>query len=276
MKKLGLLMMLLLLSRIALFCQAQTAGIEEKEVLRNEDVIFHQIDEHTLFGTGNLMANESLYLVEGDTKAILIDAGTKIKDLDKLVASITDKPVTLVATHVHPDHTGSAIDYFPEIYINPADTIGIPEFMPNYKGKVCFLTDGEILDLGGRTLEVVFTPGHTPGSTTFVDKDAAYGFSGDSFGSGNLLLGVDFSTLISTCKKMSAVIEKYDIKYLYPGHYFGMNKETPQRVKDMITMSEDILSGKAQGEPNPQGMLGLDRVYTKYGVRINYKKESMK
>ena len=216
-------MMLLLLSRIALFCQAQTAGIEEKEVLRNEDVIFHQIDEHTWFGTGHLMANESLYLVEGETKAILIDAGTKIKDLDKLVASITDKPVTLVATHVHPDHTGSAIDYFPEIYINPADTIGIPEFMPNYKGKVCFLTDGEILDLGGRTLEVVFTPGHTPGSTTFVDKDAA-----------------------------------------------------PQRVKDMITMSEDILSGKAQGEPNPQGMLGLDRVYTKYGVRINYKKESMK
>ena len=211
MKKLGLLMMLLILSRIALFCQPQTAGIEEKEVLKNEDVIFHQIDEHTWFGTGHLMANESLYLVEGETKAILIDAGTKIKDLDKLVASITDKPVTLVATHVHPDHTGSAIDYFPEIYINPADTICIPEFMPNYKGKVCFLEDGEILDLGGRILEIVFTPGHTPGSTTFVDKDAAYGFSGDSFGSGNLLLGVDFSTLISTCKKMSAVIEKYDM-----------------------------------------------------------------
>lgn len=84
-------MMLLILSRIALFCQPQTAGIEEKEVLKNEDVIFHQIDEHTWFGTGHLMANESLYLVEGDTKAILIDAGTKIKNLDKLVASITDK-----------------------------------------------------------------------------------------------------------------------------------------------------------------------------------------
>ena len=97
MKKLGLLMMLLLLSRIALFCQSQTAGIEEKEVLKNEDVVFRQIDEHTWLGTGNLMANESLYLVEGDTKAILIDAGTKIKNLDKLVASITDKPVTLVA-----------------------------------------------------------------------------------------------------------------------------------------------------------------------------------
>ena len=180
MKKLGLLMMLLILSRIALFCQPQTAGIEEKEVLKNEDVIFHQIDEHTWFGTGHLMANESLYLVEGDTKAILIDAGTKIKNLDKLVASITDKPVTLVATHVHPDHTGSAIDYFPEIYINPADTVGIPEFMPNYKGKVCFLEDGEILDLGGRILEIVFTPGHTPGSTTFVDM------GGESHGESDL------------------------------------------------------------------------------------------
>ena len=40
-------MMLLILSRIALFCQPQTAGIEEKEVLKNEDVIFHQIDERT-------------------------------------------------------------------------------------------------------------------------------------------------------------------------------------------------------------------------------------
>lgn len=49
MKKLGLLMMLLLLSRIALFCQAQTAGIEEKEVLRNEDVIFHQIDAYMVW-----------------------------------------------------------------------------------------------------------------------------------------------------------------------------------------------------------------------------------
>ena len=140
MKKLGLLMMLLLLSRIALFCQAQTAGIEEKEVLRNEDVIFHQIDEHTWFGTGHLMANESLYLVEGETKAILIDAGTKIKDLDKLVASITDKPVTLVATHVHPVHIlpdqagqlrGSRLLFGPSSQLNIPDYLLIRTFLNN-------------------------------------------------------------------------------------------------------------------------------------------------
>ena len=119
-------------------------------MFKNDDVVFHQIDEHTWVGTGHVMSNESLYLIEGSKKALLIDAGTKIKDLDKIVASITGKPVMLVATHVHPDHTGSAIDYFPELYINAADTVNIPRMMPNYKGTVKYLKDGEVIDLGGR------------------------------------------------------------------------------------------------------------------------------
>jgi glyoxylase-like metal-dependent hydrolase (beta-lactamase superfamily II) len=222
------------------------------------------------------MYNESLYLVEGESKAVLIDAGTKIKDLDKIVASITKKPIMLVATHVHPDHTGSAIAYFPEIYINAADTVLIPQMMPDYKGRVKYLKDGEIIDLGGRSLEVVFTPAHTPGSTTFIDKDAGYGFSGDSFGSGNLLLSLDFSTLIATCRKTSAIMQKYGIKLLYPGHYFGTNAETKQRVDDMITLSKDVLSGKVKGKENPNGMMGLNLVVNDYGVRINYNEKSVK
>ncbi len=263
---------------IPTFLSAQPGGlqIEGKEVFKNEDVVFHRIDEHTWVGTGNLMANESLYLVEGSDKAILIDAGTKITNLDKVVAQITNKKVTLVATHVHPDHTGSAIDYFPEIYINPADTLNIPMMMPNYKGEVKFLEDGEIIDLGGRKIEVVFTPGHTPGSTTFIDKDAGYGFSGDAFGSGNLLLTTDFSTLIATCEKTGRIMDKYGIKILYPGHFFGKNLETRQRVADMITLSKDVLSGKIKGQENPKGMLGLNLIVNDYGVRINYGEKALK
>ena len=222
------------------------------------------------------MYNESLYLVEGTDKAVLIDAGTNIKDLDKIVATITKKPIILVATHVHPDHTGSSIDYFPEIYINPADTILIPQMMPDYKGKVKDLKDGEVIDLGGRKLEVVFTPAHTPGSTTFIDKDAGYRFSGDSFGSGNLLLGMNFSTLIETCEKMSSVMQTNGIKFLYPGHYFGDNAETKQRVDDMITLSRDVLSGKVKGAENPNGMMGLNLVISEYGVRINYSEKALR
>jgi hydroxyacylglutathione hydrolase len=276
MKKLVSFNILFTFINVAIFAQMRAPQIEGAVVYTGDDVIFHQIDDHTWVGSGHIMASESLYLIEGNNKAVLIDVGTKIADLDKIVASITKKPVMVVTTHVHPDHTGSAINYFPEVFLNPADTISIPRMMPDYKGKVKFLKDGEIIDLGGRKLEVFFTPGHTAGSTTFIDKDAAYGFSGDSFGSGNLLLGTDFSTLIATCMKTSKIIEKYGIKYLYPGHFFGMNQETKKRVDDMITLSNDVLSGKVKGQENPNGMTGLNLVISDYGVRINYSAKSIR
>lgn len=276
MKKLMLVTILLTSFHLATFAQMPAPQIEGKEVYKGEDVVFHQIDEHTWIGSGHVMASESLYLVEGEKKALLIDAGTKIKDLDKIVASITKKPVMLVATHVHPDHTGSAIDFFPEIYLNAADTVNIPQMMPNYKGKVIYLKDGEVIDLGGRKIEVVFTPGHTPGSTTFINKQAGYGFSGDSFGSGNLLLTTSFSTLKATCEKMSAIMSQYGIKYMYPGHFFGKNFETKQRVEDELTICNGVLSGQIKGQENPQGMMGLNLIINQYGVRINYNASAIK
>jgi len=91
-----------------------------------------------------------------------------------------------------------------------------------------------------------------------------------------LLLTTDFSTLIATCEKMSKIMEKYGIKILYPGHYFGNNTETRQRVDDMITLSKDVLSGKIKGQENPRGMLGLNFVVNDYGVRINYGEKALK
>lgn len=276
MKEFVLSIIIFIFLQVASFAQTADVQIEGKEVFKNEDVVFHQIDEHTWVGSGHLVYNESLYLVEGNNKAVLIDAGTRIKDLDKIVASITKKPIMLVATHVHRDHTGSAIDYFPEIYINPGDSVAVSQVMPNYKGKIKYLKDGEIIDLGGRKLEVVFTPAHTPGCTTFIDREAGYGFSGDSFGSGNLLLTMNFSTLIVTCEKTSSIMNKYGIKYLYPGHYSGKNIETKKRVDDMITLSKDVLSGKVKGVPNPTGQMGLNLLVNDYGVKINYTEKALK
>ena len=272
----GLLSTLIIVAvlQIALCAQSPAAQIEGKEVFKNDDVVFHQIDEHTWVGSGHLMASESLYLVEGNTKTVLIDAGTTIAGLHRVVASLTKKPVMLVVTHAHPDHTGSAINDFPELYIGAGDAAS--PFLSSYKGTIKPLKDGDVIDLGGRTLDVVATPGHTPGSTTFIDHARGYGFSGDSFGSGNLLLGGTFSTLLATCQKTSALMEKHGIKHLYPGHFFGKNFETKQRLDDMATISRDVLAGKVKGEPNPRGMMGLNLVITAYGVRINYSENSVK
>ncbi len=276
MKKSIALIFMLTLCQLMIMAQMPTANFEGEEVFKNDDVVFHKIDDHIWVGTGHMSANESIYLIEGNDKAVLLDAATKITDLDKIVASITDKPVTLMLTHVHPDHVGAA-DYFPVVYMNPGDKESAAQMMPNYKGEYKYLEDGQVIDLGGRKLEVVFTPAHTWGSTTYIDKEAGYGFSGDSFGSGNLLMFAGtFSDLIATCEKMGAIMEKDGIEKLYPGHFFGSNPETKQRVDDLITLSKDILSGKEKGEETEGNRFGFNHIATKYGVRVNYGEKTMK
>lgn len=245
---------------------------QEKEVYVGPDVVIRQIDEHTWEGNGHLMSNETIYLLEGSEKALLIDAGTKIDDLDKIVAGITRKPVTLVATHVHPDHTGSAIGYFPEIWINAADMVGESEFMPDYKGNIKYLEDGQVFDLGGRRIEVIFTPGHTPGSASFFEMDGRkWGYSGDAFGSGNLLLTTNFSTLLATTTRIEMYMRRFGIEKMYPGHYMGSNPETLQRISDLKLMSAEMIEGKRKGETSAQAMLGLNGRIRDFGVNVSYR-----
>lgn len=244
----------------------------EPEVYAGPDVIMRRIDEHTWEGNGHLMANETIYLVEGKERSLLIDAGTRIEDLDKIVASITKKPVTLVATHVHPDHTGSAIDYFPEIWINAADMVNVREMMGDYKGEIKYLEDGQVFDLGDRHIEVIFTPGHTPGSATFFETEGRkWGYSGDAFGSGNLLLTTNFSTLLATTTRIERYMVKHGIEKMYPGHYMGSNPETLQRISDMKKMSDEMIEGIRKGDVNGQGMLGLNARVRDFGVNISYR-----
>ena len=248
---------------------AQQSVFKEKTVFKNDDVEIRQLDEHTWHGNGHLMFNESIYLIEGEKSAILLDAGTKMPGLKKIVEGIVKKPVTLIATHVHPDHTGMTVNEWDTIWINAADEVNVPSCMPGYKGVKQYLTDGQIFDLGGRTIEIVFTPGHTPGSTTFIDKEAHYGFSGDAFGSGNLLVFTNLSTEIATCERLARFIEKYDLKYFYPGHYWGDNLETPERVKNVGKICQGILDGMLQ--PNaPGNNKSLPYIVDMFGVKINY------
>ena len=244
----------------------------EPVVYEGPDVVIRRIDDHTWEGNGHLMANETIYIVEGNDRALLIDAGTKIDDLDKIVAGITSKPVTLVATHVHPDHTGSAVNYFPEIWINAADTVSVPAMMGDYKGKINYLADGQVFDLGGRHIEVIFTPGHTPGSATFFETDGRpWGYSGDAFGSGNLLLTTNFSTLLATTTRIEAYMKRHGIEKMYPGHYMGSNPETLQRISDMRRMSEEMIDGRRKGDVSGNGMMGLNGRIRDFGVNISYR-----
>ena len=245
------------------------AQYPESFVYRDGEVVFRRIDDRTLEGNGFQVYNESVYLLEGDDRALLIDAGAWMPHLAETVAKLTDKPVMLAVTHGHGDHVGGVIS-FPEVWIHQADLSMIADGAKHYDIKINFLSDGDVIDLGGRQIEVLATPGHTSGSITFFDKDRHYGFSGDAFGSTNLLLFTNsFRTLVSTLDRTIDYMQDNDINILYPGHYHGDNPETLQRLLDEKKMSLEVLSGKRKGVQEDAGN-GLNSYIFENGVYIRY------
>ena len=244
-----------------------------KVVYEDDEVVFRQLDEHTWIGNGHRTYNESLYLVEGNDRAVLIDAGTRVPGLDKIVAGITSKPVTMILTHGHGDHVGG-VGPVPEVWIGPADEQMLRNSQRRYQGQIKHLTDGETIDLGGRKLEVMFTPGHTSGSVTFFDKEAHYGFSGDAFGSTNLLVFTCLSNVKASAAKVEKYMKDYDIRFLYPGHYSGDNLESPKRVTDIKNLCDDLLTGKRQGTKSDGNNGGNDMMAEGDGFRLTYSSQT--
>ena len=276
--KTNMIIAALLLSLMPLTVGAQETDINSRDlrgkvVYQDNEVVFRQLDEHTWIGNGHQVYNESLYLVEGSDRAILIDAGTYIPGLDEIVAKITSKPVTMMLTHAHGDHAGG-VGPFHEVYLNAGDMPIVPNSMRNYTGQIKYLNDGEVIDLGGREIEAVFTPGHTAGSVTFFDKARHYGFSGDAFGSTNLLVFINLSTEMYTAERIERYMKKNDIRFLFPGHYSGDNLETLQRVTDIKDMCREILDGERQPTASSGNSGGMDLMVDDKGVRINFSSRS--
>ena len=85
---------------LLLVCMAMGA----QTVFKNEEVEVSLLKEKTwVFSTWD---HSTMYLIEGEDKAALIDTGTRCADLDKIVGQITRKPLEVIVTHMHPDHAG--------------------------------------------------------------------------------------------------------------------------------------------------------------------------
>ena len=260
-----------MLACIGAYAQANSnqADIDLPEVYRDKNIVFRQIDEHTWIGSGNRVASETLYIIEGEDKAVLLDAGTHIPKLDKIVKKITKKPVSLLLTHGHGDHVGAA-GCFDELWMNTVDK----GMLRNYKGTVHHIENGQKFDLGGRVLEAFYTPGHTPGSITFLEVGTDTGYSGDAFGNGNLLVMGDFKTLIKTCRESYDYFSENGYTKFYNGHFWGDNFETLERIKEIQEIAEGVFFGQIEGEKG-QDMGGMDRIVRRNDFRFNYRNEAL-
>lgn len=250
---------------------ASTLQMDYPVVYEGPDVIFHKLNDHLWVGNGHLMYNESVYIVEGTDKAMLIDTGTRIDNLDRIVAGITKKPLIVALTHNHSDHAGS-IKWFREIWMMQADGVRPPR---GYDGRISYMSNHQMFDLGGISLEAVYAPGHTRDSVMFIDRKNHMGLSGDAFGSTNLLMTCELSTFIRTAEDTLKLMCEQEIYYMLPGHFDGTNAETSKRVYDLWVIANDVLAGRKVGEKTSSGM-GLNRRCTYEGVRFNYNDSMLK
>jgi hydroxyacylglutathione hydrolase len=210
------------------------------QVFKNDDLEISQLKNQAwIIETSD---HATMYILEGNEKALLIDTGTKCDSLDEIVRHITQKPLQVVITHAHHDHAGN-IGFFEEIYMHPGDTVLLQD---TYKGKVNFIEDGYVFDLGGKKIEVRHMPAHTPGSIVLVDKETGSCYTGDAFGSGQVWLQLrpyaPMSTYIASCERMIELMEE-GIQELYCGHYFylksALDKSHMIKMRDLAISIKD-------------------------------------
>ena len=136
------------------------------------------------------------YLIVGLKRAILFDSGSGTRDISGVVAALTKLPVTVIVSHLHFDHLGGITPFgrvamidLPETRADVSGELFKPgryEFMGFFDGRVApsfrvaeWLAPGAVIDLGGRSLQVLSTPGHTPSSVALFDATNRRLFIGD-------------------------------------------------------------------------------------------------
>ncbi len=182
---------------------------------------------------------ENTYLLFDETKeCVIIDPGCyDSRERSELAGFIEDnklKPVKLINTHCHLDHifgNGFVSDkYNLKLEINKLDQPVLDAYMstaamyslnaePSPEPSV-YLIEGDKITFGNEVLEILLTPGHSPGSITFYSRGQQLMIAGDVLFQGSIgrsdLPGGDFKTLISSIKnKLFPLGDSYKV---YSGH----------------------------------------------------------
>jgi glyoxylase-like metal-dependent hydrolase (beta-lactamase superfamily II) len=188
-----------------------------------------------MFTVGPVLVNCFIVRQKDSGAALIVDPG---EEADRLLRAVDElgieKVEAILVTHTHFDHVGAVAPvaeatgapvYCPElerqVLANIMDYVPWPGFGPfeSYEADHT-VAGGETLDLAGLKIEVLFTPGHSPGHVTYAIRDERALFSGDVLFQGSVgrvdLPGGDWPTLLSS---IQALVDEFEPEtVVYPGH----------------------------------------------------------
>jgi glyoxylase-like metal-dependent hydrolase (beta-lactamase superfamily II) len=208
------------------------------------------------------------YLILGEKQALLFDTGMGISDIKKVAEGLTQLPISVLNSHTHNDHVSDNWQ-FSRIYgmdtaftrehakgsvaaaqeeIGPGAICGeLPAGFDakSYAVRPFHITDwihgGAKIDLGGRVLEVIATPGHTPDSISLWDAANGLLFTGDMYYPGAIFLfrpETDLDAYEASIQKMAAL----KAKLLLPAHNVPM--ADPADLPRVLAAMKQARSGK--------------------------------
>lgn len=239
--------------------------------------------------------NDSIYVVEGTEKALVIDTGLGGGDLIGLVKTLTHLPFELAITHAHGDHMLHS-DKFGKFYMSAKDIDTMynakGRLMPDNKSEAEDVMDikaGDKIDLGGGVvIEVFDVGGHTPGSVAFLDEYHGVCFTGDAFGVWMQVPGaIAISEYRENLKKFLADFKARGLEHIafcgghrrQEGGAFPYNLYSPnslERVADMIELCDKILNDEVDFAPFTMRTFGEPAYTAKWGTATMVFKESVR
>ena len=177
---------------------------------------------------GPLESNCYLFGDEATKEIFVIDPGGDYNEIKSVIDKDGLKPKAVINTHGHGDHIGANKEFGIPVWIHRLDADFLMDPSKNLSGAFGFLLktktasrlleDGDILNIGKCSLEVIHTPGHTPGSICLKAEGAI--FTGDTLfcegiGRTDFAYGSEEDIMRSIKEKLFTLDSGYII---YPGH----------------------------------------------------------
>ncbi len=182
-------------------------------------------------------AESNSYLVLGD-RCCVIDPGISASCVLKHKGDYNIRIDVLINTHCHYDHVGAnptilengGVEAYAGVYDADAlsdgdDSLQLASLFgrrPVRHAVDRVLRDGDIVDLGGVTLEVLHTPGHTGGSICLYEPESKTMFTGDTVFAGSVgrtdLKSGNPIELGMSVRRLAEFHEKKGVENIYPGH----------------------------------------------------------